>query len=133
MPSMADITVKKNDAVTNITYTALVPSSGDGVHAVWRSESVGSAAGHKPVFEVWSRWNAARTVRRVEFSFTYPQIATDSTTSLTSVVNRAPITGSFALPTAMTATDINEAVSQCINLLASTLFVATAKAGYAPT
>lgn len=133
MAAIADITVKKNDGVTNIVWTALVPSSGDGVHAVWRSETVGTAAGHKPTFEMWSRFNGNRTARRVELAGVYPQIATDSTTGLVSVINKAPFSASYLLPLGMPAADVNEYVAQISNLIVSTLVQTSLKAGYAPS
>lgn len=133
MPSMANITVKKNDGTTDIVWTAACPSSGDGVAAIWRSETVGTAPAHYPVFELKSRNNAQKTVRRMDVVAVYPQIATDSTTSLTSVVNRIPLTLSMAIPTGVPAATVNEAVSQFANLLASTLVKDSFKAGYAPT
>jgi hypothetical protein len=128
---MADITVKKNDGATNIVWTALSPSSGDGVHAVWRSETVGTAAGHKPMLETWSRFNGNRTARRFDMSGIYPQIATDSTTGLVSVINKAPFNASFLLPLGMPATDTNEFVAQMSNLIVSTLIQSCIKSGYA--
>lgn len=133
MPSMANITVKKADGVTDITFTALQPSSGDGVPAVWRSETVGTAAGHKPVVSVNSRWNGPKTARRVDFSFMYPEIFTDTGTGLTSVNNRVPITLSALIPTGVPDTIIAEAVAQAANLIDSSLVVDCMKSGYAPT
>lgn len=133
MPSMANITVKKNDGTTDIVWTAVCPSSGDGVPAIWRSETVGSAPAHYPALEMRTRYNGQKTARRVDFNFVYPQTATDSTTSLVSVVNRVPIQLSAAIPMNVPATVIAEAVSQAANLLASTLVKDAMKAGFAPT
>ena len=41
MPQGSNITIKKDDTVTNIVYTFVVPSSGDATPAVWKSQSVG--------------------------------------------------------------------------------------------
>lgn len=133
MPTMANITVKKADGTTDVVYTALQGSSGDGVAAVWRNETVGSAAGHKPVVSMASRWNGPRTARRVDASFVYPQIATDTNTGLTSVVNKVPVTISAVVPAAVPDATVAEAIAQAINLFDSTLFVDSFKAGYAPT
>lgn len=133
MASLANITVKKNDGTTDIVWTGICPSSGDGVPALWRSDTVGSAPGHKPVLELSTRYNGARTARRVDAKFIYPQIATDSTTGLTTVVNRIVGNVSFAIPDACPTTDINEAVSQAFNLLVATLVKDSFKTGFAPT
>lgn len=133
MPSMANITVKKADGTTDITFSALQPSSGDGVSATWRSETAGSQPNVKPTLAVSSRWNGPRTARRVDFSFMYPQKYTDSTTSLDAVANRLILSGNFLLPAAVPDSEISEAVAQGTNLLVSTLLRDVLKAGYAPT
>lgn len=133
MPSMANITVKKNDGTTDIVWTAACPSSGDGVAAIWRSETVGSAPAHYPTFELRSRYNGQKTARRMDGVFVYPETATDSTTSLVSVVNRIPFQFTAAIPQGTPSAVINEAVSQFANLLASTLIKDANKAGFAPT
>lgn len=131
MPSAANITVKKNDGTTDITYTSQVPASGDGTPAVWKSQTIGSAASHQPEFRLVSREASQGTKRALRSTFVYPQIATNSTTSLTSVVERAVASTDWTIPKNMSATDVNEFVSQYANLLASTLIKSCAKEGYA--
>lgn len=133
MPAISNITVKKADGTTDIVYTGLVPSSGDGAPAIWRSESVGTAAAFRAVFKLSARDNGPKTARRVDFAFTYPQIATDTTTTLTSVVNQAPLTGSFVIPKGMPDATVSEAVHQAFNLLSSALIKSSVISGYAPT
>lgn len=133
MPSMANITVKKNDGTTDIVWTGVCPSSGDGVPAIWRSETVGSAPAHFPMLELRSRYNGQKTARRMDVNYVYPEIATDSTTSLVSVVNRIPFQLTAAIPQGVPATVIAEAVSQFANLLASTLLKDSFKSGFSPT
>lgn len=111
----------------------MAPSSGDGVAAVWRNEAAGSAAAFKPSFSLVSKYNGNKTARRMNATYYMPQTATDSTTSLTSVVNSVPITFSVALPLEVPQTVIDEAVHQLTNLLASTLVRDALKAGFAPT
>lgn len=133
MPAMADITVKKNDGTTDVVYYEANPAGSDGIPALWRNSSVGSAPAHYPSLELKSRWNGQKTARRVDFAFMYPQIATDSTTGLVSVVNRAIATGSVAIPTNMPLTDLAEFSAQFGNLMSSTLIKACNKNGFAPT
>lgn len=132
MASMADITVKKADETTNIVYTAKVASAGDRTPAVWKSTTVGTAPAHNPSLSLTSRSNGDGKVRRVEFAFAYPQTAVASDGSI-SVVNLAQVSGSAAVPQGMPQADLNEAVAQCMNLLASTLVKQAMKDGYAPT
>jgi hypothetical protein len=133
MPNMADIIVKKADAVTNITYSALTPSSGDKVSAQWRSETAGAAASLRPTFGMASQWNGPRTARRVQIEGQYPYTITDTTTSVTSVKARIPFQATFTVPTETPDTVVSEAIAQLSNLLASTLVQSSIKSGFAPT
>lgn len=133
MPDMADITVKKADGTTNITYSKLTPSSGDKVSAQWRSETAGASAGLRPTLQCRSEFNGPRTARRIDYTFQYPYTVTDSTTSVTSVKARIPLSGSMTVPLEIPDTVVSEAVTQAVNLLQSTLMQSVFKSGYAPT
>jgi hypothetical protein len=133
MPQMADIIVKKADGTTNITFSALTPSSGDKVPAQWRSETAGAAAGLRPTFQMESQWNGPRTARRVNISGQYPYTLTDTTTSSTSVVARMPFQATYTIPVSIPDVVVAEFVAQITNLVASTLAQSSIKIGYAPT
>lgn len=128
MAAAANITVKKNDGTTDIVYTSISPSSGDNTPAVWRSQTIGSAVSHQPELRV-SAGNTGKNARRVRGTFMYPQISTNTTTGVTSVVNKA--FGSFEAlePRDMSAADINEFASQFANLIASALMKQCLKEG----
>jgi hypothetical protein len=130
---MANITVKKADGTTDIVYTALTPSAGDGNAAAWRSETAGTAPGFKPQLKLWSKSNGNGSARRVEYSYSYPQTATDTTTSLTSVVNKPVGGGYFVIPNEVPDATLAEFTAQLTNLLASALVRSSINAGYAPT
>lgn len=132
MPSMANITVKKNDGTTDVMFTAVVPSAGDKSSAVWRSMSVGTAPSHRPELRCSSQSNGANTARRVEGTFVYPQTVTGTDGKIT-VANKAFLSFSALVPQSMADAEINEFVSQGVNLAASTLVKDTIKSGYAPT
>lgn len=132
MPVMTDLTVKKADETTNIVYTMKVASAGDRTPAIWKSTTVGTAPAHNPSLALTSRANANGLVRRVEFAYAYPQTAVASDGSIT-VVNIAQISGSAAIPQGMPQLDLNEAVAQCFNCLATVLVKSSFKDGYAPT
>lgn len=133
MPAIANMTVKKDDGTTDIVYTALIPSSGDGSPAVWRSQTVGNAAAHQPEFRLASRSNGNGSKRILRATYVYPQIATNTTTGVTSVIDRASFAVDWQLSPTMSAADINEAVSQFANLLVQTLIKDCVKAGYSAT
>lgn len=133
MPSMADITVKKADGTTDIVYVAQSPSAGDNQPAVWRATSAGSAPAFQPELRLWTKSNGPKTARRVYTSYTYPQVATDSTTSLVSVVNTAIANGdSCLIPNSMPSATAAEFSAQYGNLLASVLVKACRSSGFAP-
>jgi hypothetical protein len=131
MPSMADITVKKNDGTTNIVYTAVVASGGDKSPAVWRSNTVGTAAAHHPELRMESRANGTGTARRVDLHFSYPSLLTGTDGRIT-IGDRGVFDCSLVVPQGMVDADLNEYVSQGLNLLASTLVNSSVKAGFAP-
>jgi hypothetical protein len=130
---MANITVKKNDGTTDVVYNALSPSSGDGVAAVWRQDAMATQANLKAMVSLRTAWNGPRDARRVQLDFQYPHVSTDSTTGITSVIARVPISFTATVPTSVPDTVVAEAVSQCMNLGVSVLMKDSFKAGYAPT
>lgn len=133
MANMANITVKKADGTTDIVYTALTPSAGDNTPAVWRSETAATINSGKPTATMVSKWNGAKNVRRSDIHFVYPQNAVDSTTNLTSVVNRIPIHLTAQIPQDVPDTVVAEAVAQAFNLFKATLVQDSVKSGYSPT
>lgn len=133
MPAIANIVIKKNDGTTDITWSAVQPSSGDGTPATWKSTSVGSAQAHQPEFRLSARDAQKGNVRTVRATIRYPQIATNSTTGVTSVIGVALLSATLEFPKTMSNTDVNEAVAQTFNLLDSTLIADCFKAGYSAT
>lgn len=131
MPSMADITVKKNDGTTDIVWTAVAASSGLSVPANWQSQSVGTAQSHRPDLRLSAKDSGKNRVMRA--TFVYPMTYTNSTTGLTQVADRITADLTFSVPKVLTQTNIDEAVSQYANLLKSTLVQACLKAQVAPT
>jgi len=133
MPTLANITVKKNDGTTDIIYVAKSPSGGDGIPAIWRADAVGSAASHAPELRLTSREAAKGMKRALRATFVYPQIATNSTTGVTSVVEKAMASADWTLPKGMSSVDVNEFASQFANLIYATLLKDCAKTGYSAT
>lgn len=133
MPTMANITVKKADGTTDVTYTAVCPSSGDGVAAVWRNDAGGASASLKATLTCSSKTNGSKTARQVELNFALPWGITDSTTGLTTVKNKVPIKVFAVVPLEIPDTVIAEAVAQATNLFSSALVRSTINAGYSPS
>lgn len=133
MPQMANITVKAANGTTDVVYTGKSPSAGDGVPAIWRNETVGSAAAHMPELRLSFRDSPNGADRRGRATYVYPQIATDTTTTLTSVVNKAMAGADFTLPKGMKAADCAEFAAQFGNLFASALIKSCVQDGYSAT
>lgn len=134
MPTMANITVKANDGITDVVYTAMNPASGDGVKALWRSTPAGaSTPASQPWLAVWSRNNGSGTARRVDYEYYYPHFSTNTTTGLVTVANRLVMTGSFLVPNGAPSWTGLEASAQSTNLLSSPLLKSCLAIGFAPT
>lgn len=133
MPNIVNLVVKKNDNTTDVTYTAVVPSSGDRSPAIWQNQAVGSAAAHRPELKLVAKMNGSGTSRWLTIDYKYSQLATNSTTGLTSIANSARFNGSFTVPVDMAASDVNEAIAQCCHLLAHADMKTALKSLYAPS
>lgn len=133
MPSMANITVKKADGTTDVVFTAMAPSSGDSVAAVWRAEALSGVPANRPRFEMRTRWNGDRTARRADLYFTGPHLVTDSTTSVTSVVSNVPANVTITMPTDVPDAEVDDLIAYFTGLMASPLVKSALKAGFAPT
>lgn len=132
MPTMAAITVKKNDGTTDIVWSNVQASGGESSPAVWRSNTIGTAPAQRPEIRMQSKWNGDQTARRIDITATYPTLTTGSDGKV-NVAARANLSASMVVPTGMLDTDINEAAAQFMNLMASSLFKTSLQAGYAPT
>lgn len=135
MPAMANITVKKDDGITDIVYDAQTGAGSDGSPAVWRQDTGAAASlpvGYRALLWIKSLWNGPRTARKLPFRYERPYAIQDSTTTKWSVADRLIIEGTATIPQGMPSTEINEGVSQGCNLLAATLVKSAMKTGYAP-
>lgn len=133
MPTMANITVKRSDTVTDIVYNMLSASGGDNSPAVWRQDSGNTRPlGMRPMFRVWSKFNGPKTARVIDADFVMPVTYTETDTGLTKELGRIPAKLQIVLPLNMTAGDLGEVV-QALNLLYSNLIKEVVTTGYAPT
>lgn len=132
MPNMADIAVLKADGSTSVTYTAITPAGADQP-AVWRNKAVGSAMSHNPELRLHSRDGNGGKSRVMRGTYVYPSIATNTTTGVTSVVQKAGGAVDLTMPKDMTAADIAEFSAQFANLLDAALIQSSIKDGFAPT
>lgn len=122
MPSLANITIKKNDGTTDIIWSGIAASSGDQVPAVWRSDTAASQNNARPTAIMVAKSNGDKSARRVTIETRFPQSYTETTTGLVKVANVLPCSFNIVVPLSMPQAQIDEAVTQTVNLLASTLF-----------
>lgn len=130
MPSAANITVKKNDGTTDVVYTSKAPAAGDNSPAIWRNETVGTAAMHRPELRLTSKDGGDGKTRKMRATYIWPEIATNTTTGIVSVVDKSAFGVDFSLSKNMTQTNIDECVSQFANLLSSALVKQCLKDGF---
>lgn len=133
MPAIADISVKKADGTTSITYSAVAGSGGDASPAVFRSNTASGTVGQKPTIKVTSRDSGDKATRRVDISAVFPEVYTDTTTGLSQVSSKVTMNASFAVPQNLSSTTMGEAAAQLTNVLASALIQSSISSGYAPT
>lgn len=128
---MGNITIKKADDTTDVTFTMLAPSSGDGSPAVYRSTTTGVAANRQDSLEVLSRANGNGDVRRVNQKFTksYNVVGTDN---VERQVSKVIVEISVASPLNVPQSQIDEAVAQSANLYKHADIQSACKSGYAP-
>ena len=129
MPQMANITVKKADGATDVTYTALSSSAGDQSPARWSDLSSATVAARRATYNSTSRFNGKRDARVVENVLKYPDVQTINGASV--VLGNVVINISGTIPLQVTDTAIAEAVAQAANLFKASLVQDTFKTGYA--
>lgn len=131
MPTMANITIKKADGTTDVVWTALASSSGDGSPAVWRNNTVGTTVAERPTLSVSARANGSGTARRVNGAFHWPVSAAATDGSVT-IKGDSPGSFTFLAPQNLTQADINERAYQFGNLVATAIIKASMAEGLAP-
>lgn len=132
MPQMANITIKKADKVTDVTWVAKTPSAGDKSPAVFKNDSVGTVLAQRPTFTVVAADNGTRKARRIRTTTYWPKSRLDSAGNIV-VVGGASSEKSTLIPQDMTASEIAEFVYQEAALHLSVLLQAVGNEGYAPS
>lgn len=133
MASIADITVKKADGTTNVTYVAATPSAGDKSPAIWTQNAASGIQGFRPRFELQTQFNGTGDKRQVRFRFSYPVTYTEPVSGLPRLLKSVDGDGVIYMPRELSTTDWKEAFAQLGNLLSSTAARDTAETGFAPT
>lgn len=132
MPALANIVVKKDDGTTDVTYTGTAPASGANP-ATFFAPALGATAETRPEFRITSKAIGQKGLRKVVGTLMYPFHTLNSTTGQTTVVTREIMRVESPFDPSVPTTTMNEAISQAMNLFASSLFKASAKEGNAPS
>jgi len=135
MPAMANLTVKKADETTNITYDALTGAAGDGSKAVWRQDTgaaAGMPVGHRATLEMRTLSNGPKTARRSLIDYKRPYSTQNTVTSKYESSDSFVLNANAVMPLAIPASELAESVHQACNLLAQALIKDALKAGYSP-
>lgn len=132
MPTLANLIVKKYDGTTDTTYTAVMPAGGDGSPAVWKNQTVGTTPGQQPEFRFTARGRSKKGVpyRSVTGTYKYQKAVSNTSTGELTLSDGVTVVCSVDVNQTMSASDINEAVYQSLNLLASAAIKAAARDGY---
>ena len=131
MAIIADITVKKADGTTNITYVAVQGAAGDANPARWRSDTANPVRAFRDTLSMVAKPNGPATARRVNVTYSGPVVRTVN--SVDTLVGTIPGELSILIPNNLTDTEVAEKVEQYLNLLASPAVRSAIKAGFAPT
>lgn len=118
MPTMADMTVKKNDGTTDIVWNNAGPGGGDGVPAIWRPSSIGASVAKRPAARFWTM-SSSQAIRVCRFTTTFPLVD-----AVTGAINGYITTSEeIKIPVIALDVDVNEAIAQSGNLRDHSLIV----------
>lgn len=131
MPTIANLTVKKHDGVTDIVYTAIKGAGADGTNALWRCLAIGTSIIARPWASLMSKWNARKDVRQSVYEYEYPYVVTEGGIEVRKATVSLRVFA--AVPIMIPDSIVNEAIAQGTNILASALLKQSIREGEAPT
>jgi len=129
MPQMANITVKDNSN-TDVVFTALAASGGDGVPARWRVEDASTPVALRATADLKTVSNGPKTARRMVVDISIPEVVLNTTTGLKTLVARTPLRAEITIPS--NGTNAAYAATVALNFLAAALVKDSAISGFAP-
>lgn len=131
MANIANITVKKADGVTDVTYQAVSGSSTDGSPAMWAEPTSALTRGYRRTLTFKARLNGTKQARRVEVRAMHPVVR--AVEGQEKVVGTIPVDLTLPVPEWATDAEVNEAVEQSLNLFSSSHVRVHVRSGLAPT
>jgi hypothetical protein len=115
LTAIANLSVKKNDGVTDIIWTALQGQGGNQSPALWASQTLGTSLSHQPTLTMLAKDSGDGATRRTNLQVIYPHLVTDGAN--TTVQRKGQVDVSCAYPKDMNSDQWKECISQAINLL----------------
>lgn len=130
MSAIANVTVKKTDGTTDVTFTAIAGAAADGQPATWQNIAGSTIRAYRPSLSMKAKLNGTKQARRVDVTGLFPVVRTVS--SVDTLVGKIPLDFSVPVPEWATDAEVNEAIDQFINLLASSHIRTHIKGGVSP-
>lgn len=130
MANIANIVVKKTDGTTDVTFTAIAGAASDGVAATWQNIASSTIRQFRSGLSMRAKMNGTKTARRVDIQAVFPVVRAVNTVD--TLIGRIPVDFSVPVPEWATDAEVNEAIDQSINLLASTFLRTQIKSGLSP-
>lgn len=130
MANIANVTVKKTDGTTDVTFTAIAGAATDGQPAIWQNTAGSTIRAYRPSLSMKAKLNGTKQARRVDVMGLFPVVRAIS--SVDTLVGKIPLDFSVPVPEWATDAEVNEAIDQFLNLLASSHVRTHIKSGYAP-
>lgn len=131
MAQIANVTVKKTDGTTDVTFTAIAGAAADGQPATWQNIAGSTVRANRPMLSMKAKLNGTKQARRVDLSAKFPVVRLQS--GVDTLIGNIPLDFSVPVPEWATDAEVNEAVDQFINLLASSHIRTHIKSGFAPS
>lgn len=128
---MGNLTIKKADGTTDVTFTMIAASAGDSSPALYRSVTTGQAPNRQDSLEVAGRWNGSHDVRRTTQKLIRSYNVTDAN-GVEKQASKVVVEITVASPSNVPQSHVDEAVAQSANLYKHADIQAACKAGYAP-
>lgn len=131
MPALANITVKKADGTTDVTYTAVAGAAGDNTPALFRNNTIGTTLAERPTLLIRSLSNGPKTARRINVDYSWPITSQDAGGNKT-ITGRMTGSASCLVPQNQDVAAIAEQAHQFANLIGSAIVKACFNEGFAP-
>lgn len=126
---MNNLTIKKSDATTSVTYVAKRGANAS-TPCLYTLDASSTIATNRPRLTISDRLAQGGKSQRVEVQYTYP--ATVSVNGNVTLVGSVPINATFVIPFGVEDAVIKEACTQFANLLSTADVQAAIQSGFAP-